>query len=290
MTNLKEQLANFDQQVSFHLAKNEYSQLAEYLSEVLTTADDICLNRKYSIRNILISNLAIFKQVFLAINQKREPFFDVKTIKKALSSDVHQQLTEIFNKHFSNPSVQFTRIDGRKRIFVEEADLHNLERDIFSKIAEKVYLNENPITLEKVLFEKIYPIDIPDIKTSFWHIDSLQDQLKMVLPISHIRQSNAPMRYLGKVNHLSDYSEQKWQKIHTIYKISGLAVSKANYFEDSLVDPKNVLSSEAGMGDVILFNPQVIHTGSICEQGSRDSITLYFNVDTLRNRCLRKIH
>jgi hypothetical protein len=283
------QFERFDCKINSYLTNKNWEPLANYLVTILEDFNNISEGRKYTIRNILLSNLAVFKHVFLTLNREENVFWGVEKYKNAIPSQTHKQLTSLFHDKLNNAFFNFTRIDGRRRFFLEKTAFNEEETDLFDNIIKLIPHKNKEATLEKVLFEKISPIDLGNINTSFWHIDSLTDQLKIVIPITQIHSQNAPMKYVGGIKKLEDYDNQIWQKLHTIYKISNLNVSEANYFEDQTIESKNIHLTTAQVGDLILFNPQVIHTGSICHLDTRDTITLYCDQNTHRNKCLQQI-
>lgn len=212
--------------MNLHIANKDWTQLASYLVSILRQSNVVCMHRKYTLRNILHHNLAIFTQVFLALNKISETFFGVNILSKIIPLKVQSQLTAIFQHQISNPSAVYNRLDGRKRIFVENDELLHAEQALFEGAMDDFCTNENQRELEKVLFERISPINVANINNSYWHIDSHRDQLKVVLPIQQMHAQNALMRYLQSISHIADYNNEIWHKLHTIYKTSGVLVSK----------------------------------------------------------------
>jgi hypothetical protein len=288
--NTKQRLEWFDQTINTQIKNKNWKQLTDHLVNVLGNHSDVSINRKYTIRNILISNLEIFKQTFLSLSHESDTFFGVKCLKNVISPSLHSHLANNFHTKMTQNSSLYTRIDGRRRLFVDKNQLSDTEKNQFSTVVKKTLPSTSNLTLEKILYESITPIDVPNVNTSFWHIDSLTDQLKIVIPINKIHSLNGPMKHIDGIQSLNDYSYEIWQKLHTAYKISGLSVSNANYFEDQVIESATIKTIQAETGDVIVFNPQVIHSGNLCQCDMRNTITLYYHVETNRNKCLENIH
>ena len=290
MNALAERLQEFDDTLKRLCESESDDDIVSYLYNLFdgTDAAKVIPQRKCTIRNILGSNTSVFKKLFCALDRDQfDDFLVPKRIQDQIEEVEMTKLHQSFQHRIESPDVKFNRIEGRYRLFVNPDELSPDELESFCKIIALLNSAAEECTLETVLFESIQPTDFPHIELDNWHFDCLKDQIKIFIPLNNTGQLNAPMRIIEGPTTLSNYPDLVWEKLHTAFKISGLSVAASNYVEPSLAkEMGDIRHVTAKPGEIVAFNPKSIHTGSLCKNGTRQSITLYLKKNSFRNKML----
>jgi hypothetical protein len=132
-----------------------------------------------------------------------------------------------------------------------------------------------------VLAENLHPSEEGDT----WHFDSIGDQFKVMILLSDVGPENGPMRYkLG--SHQKPPPEIELFYHQTFRR--GL-----DYGYPSLCLAEKVAGeikiATGRAGDCFLFDTIGLHAGSRCQMGTRLSLVVAFEVDSRKNRILKRM-
>ncbi|MCB0323727.1 MAG: phytanoyl-CoA dioxygenase family protein [Bdellovibrionales bacterium] len=209
----------------------------------------------------------------------------------ALEAETSSESDSIYHSDESQGTLYFRSKDGRRRVFWNDyrkapecIRTFWMHPDLLSLVSHYVGVRAVP---SKILGEWATAAgdtfgEWPD---NTWHIDTICDQVKVMLLLQDTSERNGPMKFL-RGSHRVDAMIR-----NVVVETFRSGYSKA-YPGDSWVDgleqmPVHCVGTE---GTCVVFDTLCLHSASRCEEGERMALVAYFDtLPTRKNRALYRI-
>lgn len=295
----------FDTNQDIYYYVYSYINCTKYIEKLLKDHifyNDIVLDKsrlnKYVDKNNLSTELKILLENGITVYKD---FFRKKELKKykKLALKFLDELNST-NQNDLNKTVSFSPLfvnEGKERLYIDNtenapkifSELMNNKR-ILNIVSSVLGVEAKCATMqvERITYPEFY------CDYTYWHIDTIADQLKIMIPLDDILEDGAPLLYLEGTHDINSLSDKLKSLYHFIYKLSDLHTLPTN-----AIDYQDVVSSGleqkkaiANAGDLVVFNPTFIHTASQCRNPAshRLNLILIYNYNTLKtnkNRLFR---
>lgn len=296
----------FDKNVISRLINKQQYELISGLILDHLKSNEPTLKEKFYLKSLLSNYPHIFNNFFSQLDHYEDSKYGIFNSRILLDSNDKHILEKDFIKAFNktkkfldfikrNTKKRFLNypIEGRRRVFINYADLDKQLKELYDKIVTSFnFLNK--VNLIKIQYDIVDPVNNGFNNIKFWHVDNLLDHYKIMIPLDNVCKNTAPMFYLPGTHIFNSLTSQIKSKYHNMYKNIGLSTSVINMIEDCIIDTQLNKQSAKKLTlkqwQLCGFNTRIIHTGSNAQKNRRRTITLHLNTESKRNQILKRVN
>lgn len=176
--------------------------------------------------------------------------------------------------------ITFTNNKDSPKLFQKVMNNNKLKKIIKNIVGSNVICTSMQVELiEKADFFCEY---------TYWHIDKLTDQYKIMIPLENINEDCAPLAYIEKSHIIKNNPNFISNHYHMIYQVSSDYVLPSNLFSSESIRNSNleIKKGNAKKGDLIVFDTSILHSAQQIENNNRrlNLVIIFHKLETNRNK------
>lgn len=266
---------------------------AKRFNDSTVHSDSVTVNKLKNHGIAVIENFLSTEQIEILQNAWNTALSSIPQMNETM-----EQNTLLHRFHFEkNEGIGYaigSLYDGKKRVTyydlkLLEAQCYELlvNNSFFNKTVAGYYGLERECLPNAVMMEHLFS-PLIEREDTFWHIDNLTDQFKVMLVLEDMDENDGPFTFVEGTHRIVNNYKNRY---HKMYTMNGMTTQEHNHFEEAFVEidkkKKGILKS----GSVVLFDCRIHHTATFPKNnGSRKNIMLYFaTIPTARNKFFNKV-
>jgi hypothetical protein len=265
------------------------------------------IKRKYNnfFSDIVLLEINKNKKTYISKSMNKKGVYKYKSFFSTLFIEELKRISLTYLDGVLDPEKRINEdyVEYKEHYYNESKERVSIKNvSIIDNLLYKLMNNRNIIKLVEDIFQiksecqfmQIERISYPKVYTDYkhWHIDNLDDQIKIMIPLENISKNNGPTLFKKNTMNINDFSKELLSRYNFIYRTVGIKTnSRSTAFDEKFVNSINTLNSSltGQVGDMLIFNPFLIHSASqVKENYRRLNLVLVFNAINTNKKLLFK--